>query len=238
MFGDFTNQNIVSSRLIRDGREVLKYFGDGLNWSNDELGTNCRNTHEIAVDVAKFVDIESPPMSGVHGPLVQVNYFTSPEELGNVLDNLIDDWQDRGFQSEQIILLSSDIGNEFDVERTYSGWKLLNINRVGRKATTGLGDKEDVLIPRSSLLRDKLRYSNVYDFQGLESDLAILVLPVTEDQVVLEGNISLPREKHLNRVLYTGMSRAKTMLVLVAHESYRRTIESRKKSYERLEVIS
>ena len=40
-----------------------------------------------------------------------------------------------------------------------------------------------------------LRYSDVYDFQGLESDLAILVLPVTEDQVVLAGGVTLPRTK-------------------------------------------
>jgi hypothetical protein len=77
-----------------------------------------------------------------------------------------------------------------------------------------------------------LRYSEVYDFQGLESDLAILVLPVTENQVVLAGGVTLPYEDHLNRVLYTGMSRATTMLVLVAHESYRGILENRRSLYE------
>ncbi len=55
MFGDFTYQNIVSPHLTQNGKDVLKNFG--LNWSNDTLQTNCRNTHEIAVDVAKYVDI-------------------------------------------------------------------------------------------------------------------------------------------------------------------------------------
>ena len=77
-----------------------------------------------------------------------------------------------------------------------------------------------------------LRYSDVYDFQGLESDLAILVLPVTENQVVLAGGVTLPYEEHLNRVLYTGMSRATTMLIIVAHESYRGMLERRRELYE------
>ena len=233
MFGDFTNQNLISPRLTEDGKEVLRNLG--LNWSNDKLETNCRNTYEIAADVAKFVDIESPPMSGVHGPLVQIEYFKSPEELGNMLDNLIGDWQDREFQSEQIILLSSGFGGEFNTERTYSGWKLLNIRKITEEVAPK--DKEGVLIPRASPLGDTLRYSDVYDFQGLESDLAILVLPVTEDQVILEGNISLPREKHLNRVLYTGMSRAKTMLVIVAHESYKAILKLRAHSYNKLKAL-
>lgn len=235
MFGDFTNQNIVASRLTRDGRDVLKDFSNNLHWANDELETNCRNTYEIAATVAQLVDIESPPMSGVYGPLVQIEYFESQTELEELLDNLIGDWQDKEFRSEQIILLSSGLGGEFNTERTYSGWKLLNIRKITEDVAPT--DREDVLIPRASSLGDILRYSDVYDFQGLESDLAILVLPVTDDQVILEGNISLPREKHLNRVLYTGMSRAKTMLVIVAHESYKETLELRANSYDKLKAL-
>ena len=235
MFGDFTNQNIVSSRLTRDSREVLKDFSKDLHWTNDQLETNCRNTYEIAATVAQLVDIESPPMSGVYGPLVQIEYFESQTELEQMLDDLIRDWQDKEFQSEQIILLSSGLGGEFNTERTYSGWKLLNIRQIAENVVPT--DKEDVLIPGASSLGDILRYSDVYDFQGLESDLAILVLPVTDDQVILEGNISLPREKHLNRVLYTGMSRAKTMLVIVAHESYKETLELRADLYDKLKTL-
>ena len=36
----------------------------------------------------------------------------------------------------------------------------------------------------------------------------------------------------MNRVLYTGMSRATTMLIIVAHESYRGMLERRRLSYE------
>jgi ATP-dependent exoDNAse (exonuclease V) alpha subunit len=38
----------------------------------------------------------------------------------------------------------------------------------------------------------------------------------------------------LNRVLYTGMSRAKTMLIVVAHDSYKETLKLRTNLYEKL----
>ena len=224
MFGDFTNQNIVCSTL-RNGMEALR--SRGLNWSNDVLETNCRNTQEIAQTVAELVGIVSPPITGVHGPLVQIEYFETLEDLGNLLDRLITGFRGRDFYSRQIILLTSGSGEEFDSGRSYGGWKLLNIRDAEESARKTLQDREDVPSISGDSSPKTVRYSDVYDFQGLESELAILVLPVTDRQTVVGGGVTLPREKHLRRVLYTGMSRAKTMLVVVAHETYRRTIELR-----------
>lgn len=231
MFGDFTNQNLVSSRLPVNGLDELRKVLEDrkLDWSTDKLDTNCRNTQEISEAVARLVDIESPPMSGVHGPLVQIEYFKSLEELGDLLDSLVLNFKDKHFLSRQIILLSSGSGTEFNTERNYGGWKLLNIRE---ETVPALRSREDVLVYDNTFSGNTLRYSDVYDFQGLESNLVILVLPVTDDQVVLAGGITLPREEHLNRMLYTGMSRAKTMLVVVAHESYRETLEDRWELYD------
>lgn len=228
MFGDFTHQDIVyPTELGRKGTDVLEDFG--LYWANDRLETNCRNTEEIATKIAMLVDIEAPPRSGVYGPDVQIEYFNSPEDLENLLDNLLSDWQNANFHPGQIILLSSGIGNEFDTEREYAGWKPRNIREISE---ADFKYAEGVVIPGDSSLRNTLRYSDVYDFQGLESDVVILVLPIAEDTVVLEGGITLPREKHLNRLLYTGMSRAKAMLVVVAHENYQGTLKSREALYD------
>ncbi len=227
MFGDFTNQNIVSSRLTRDGRDVLKDFATGIHWSNDELETNCRNTHEIAEAVAMLADIESIPMSGVHGPVVQVRYFSS-DKLNEMLDDLIITWKNRGFESKDMILLSSGVGDEFNVDMTsYGGWKLCNITEVEEE-----DNSEDILVPGAPSQDNILRYSNVYDFQGLESNLAILVMPVTEDLVKLAGGIALPRVELLDRVLYIGMSRAKTMLIVLAHESYKEILDDRRTGWK------
>ncbi len=62
-------------------------------------------------------------------------------------------------------------------------------------------------------------------FQGLESEVAILVIPVTEEHTRIGGSVILPRQQLLNKMLYTGMSRAKAMLIIVADESYERTLE-------------
>lgn len=221
MFGDFTNQNIVSPRL-ENSRDTLKNFG--LNWSNDVLETNCRNTHEIADAVSKFVGIDAPIISGVHGPLVETKYFDSSSDLDDLLDNLVRDLKDRDFKSRQIILLTSisdDKEDKVGAAQSYGGWQLRNIREgIGRTPR----DPEDAIVP-SDASPGTLRYSDVYDFQGLESDVAILVLSVTSEQTILENTVILPRYEHLRRILYTGMSRAKAMLIVVAQESYRPHLE-------------
>ena len=223
LFGDFKNQKIVAPNIKQDGKDALKDFSN-LKWKNVELQTNCRNTHEIAEKAAKLVGIESPPMSGVYGPHVQIKYFEQEQNpLEDILDNLIQDWKNRRVQSRQIILLSSGKGDEFDTTREYSGWKLHNISEI----------TEDTSLAENNAIR----YSDVYDFQGLESDLAILVLPKTEDQISLAGSLTLPREKHLNRVLYIGMSRAKVMLIIVADEHWRTSLERREFLYDKRKTL-
>ena len=231
MFGDFENQEIVSPEINPDWTMLANYFENqeivsseiDINWKEVQkevlrkigikyatLETNCRNTHEIADKTFKLVKIKSPTMSGVYGPHVQIKYFGTQEKLEGILDNLIKDWENRRFQSRQIILLSSGTGDEFNTSRNYSGWKLLNIAEETSHKTG-----------------NTLRYSDIYDFQGLESDLVILVLPQTEDNVELADSFTLPREKHLRRVLYTGMSRARVMLVIVADQRWKETLELR-----------
>ena len=214
MFGDFAYQNIVSPRLDRDGRDTLRE--SGVFWANVRLTVNCRNTHEIAAATAMFVDIESPTMSGVHGPLVEVEYFKSSEERDILLDRLISGLKDNRFFPRQIILLSGG-DDDFGGAGSYAGWGLLNIREP--EAEPSLEDREDVLAV-SGDSSSRLRFSDVFDFQGLESDIVILVLPATERQVFVGSGITLPDFERLRRILYTGMSRARAMLVIVAHESY------------------
>ena len=221
MFGDFEYQNIVTSRTNKTGALDAR----GLHRTTVRLTTNCRNTQEIAETVAKLVGIHSPPISGVHGPIVQIEYFNSPDDLEDQLDDLIASLKERAFSSEQIILLTSGLGNEFNTTRQYGEWQLLNISKTKRERTPT--DMEATLSVSSDSSPHTLRYSDVYDFQGLESELVILVLPVTEDRVVLGGAVTLPYEKHMRRVLYTGMSRAQKMLIIVANESYKKTLSLR-----------
>ena len=223
MFGDFTNQNIVTPRLIRDGMEMLNDF----RYAKRTLRVNYRNTREIAEEIARLVRIEDRPYPGVRGPGVDTHYFQSQDELDELLDELVGYLKDRGHRSRQIILLSSGDDDGFDESRAYGGWDLRNIGEWGWN-----GEERAFPSVVSKDLSSAVRWSNVYDFQGLESDSVILVIPVTDQQVEFAGGVTLPYEKHLNRVLYTGMSRANAKLILVAHESYRRTLDMRRRLYE------
>ena len=228
-FGEQTSQWLreLNEGLRRSSKSEFKW------WYDDELETNCRNTHEIADAVARLANIKSPPMSGVHGPPIQLKYFENQAQLGHTLDELISTWKKIGYESRQIILLSSVSSDKFDTGRTdYGGWKLMNISGVTEDIPKVDGDPGEILVASSPSQGDILRYSDVYDFQGLESDLAILVMPVTDDMVELSGGVTLPRVDHLNRVLYTGMSRAKTMLIILAHESYTEVLGDRWESYD------
>lgn len=171
-----------------------------------------------------FVGIESPPRSGVHGPEIEIEYFDSPEGLDNLLDTLVADLKDSKIDSRQIILLSSssDDSNVLS-SREYGGWRLLNVREAEPEENL---DKEEVLnVSGDYLSSTTLRYSNIYDFQGLESEVVILVLPLAGSQTVLDGTTTLPKADHLFKLLYTGMSRAKAALIIVAHKSYEEHLE-------------
>ena len=224
MFGDFTYQNIVLPQLNKDRKKTIDFLKRrGLTLFTRELKINCRNTYEIAAAFAMFADIVSPPISGVHGPIVQRKFFKYEneedelDELDELLTRLVNDLQERDFFSRQIILLAND-NDDLGKATKIAGWKLQNI----RDATADKPlDSERAVHVSGESSKKKLRCSDIYDFQGLESDVVILVMPLTEGQSVLGGDATMPDYEHLRRVLYTGMSRAKAMLIIVAHKSYK-----------------
>ncbi len=212
MFGDFTNQNIVTPR--RGDREnvytaLLDSFGvTPTRW---RLDTNCRNTYEIAAAAYDITDIEAPTLPGLHGPEVEYRYFDSNDQLHDLLEKQLAEWDSYGFESRQIIMLSSGDDNIVDENRQYGNWKLVNI----ADAPAG----SDIRV--SSEASPYVWYSNIFDFQGLESDLVILVLPIAPGQTKVGGHITLPYHNYLNRLLYIAMSRANAMLVVMADEGYK-----------------
>ena len=108
-------------------------------------------------------------------------------------------------------MLSRGDDNIFDHNRQYGNWKLVNI----ADAPAG----SDIRV--SGEASPYVRFSNIFDFQGLESDLVILVLPIAPGQTKVGGHITLPYHNYLNRLLYIAMSRANAMLVVMADEGYK-----------------
>jgi hypothetical protein len=219
MFGDFKNQNIVTPRRRNDGGIADNTLRDmGAYWSNFPLNANCRNTREIADSTSKICKIETPTLSGVHGPDVEINYFGDGESPEDLLESKIKDWRSKGFEARQIVLLSGGETSAFDAGRRYGGWHLVNIRDA-------ILTEEDPIHLSGDDTDGELRYSDVYDFQGLESDLVILVLARTERQTRIGGSVTMPDYDHATRLLYTGMSRAKAMLYILADDGYKDFLE-------------
>ena len=217
MFGDFTNQNIFTPRH-GDREYVYKVLLDsfGVTPTRWRLDTNCRNTYEIAAAAYDITDIEAPTLPGLHGPEVEYRYFDSNDQLHDLLEKQLADWDSYGFESNHIVILSSGDDSIFDHNRQYGNWKLVNI----ADAPSG----SDIRV--SSQASPYVRYSNIFDFQGLESDLVILVLPEDPDQTNLGGGVTMPHfHNYLNRRLYIAMSRANAMLVVMADEGYKVHLE-------------
>ena len=233
MFGDLKQAVVLLDREL-DWKKELVDFGIDYKWTHDELITNCRNTHEIADAVSGLSGFESHSMSGVHGPDFKIEYFEGQDKLENQLGKLISISQSEGLKSRQIILLSSTDGTEFGTNQSnYGGWKLCNIRRIPEVDQGDISDSRDPsdVVKDSDVPSDILRYSDVYDFQGLESDLVILVISCTDDQVSFEETVMIEDEAHLNKVLYIGMSRAKTMLTILADKRYELHLNERIKTW-------
>lgn len=211
MFGDFVNQNIVTPR--RGDREniyaALESFGVYL--TRGRLNTNCRNTREIADAAYNITDKESPTLPGLHGPEVEFRYFDSNDQLHDLLEKQLAEWDSYGFESRQIIMLSGGDDNIFDQNRQYGKWKLVNI----ADAPSG----SDVMVSGDD--SPYVRFSNIFDFQGLESNLVILVLPLAPGQTKVGGIATLPYVNYLTRLLYIAMTRANAMLIIMADEGYK-----------------
>ena len=213
MFGDFINQNIVTPRREGNNEDIqttVAAFGAS-NTPRLVLDTNCRNTYEIAAAAYDITDIEAPTLPGLHGPEVEFRYFDSNDQLHDLLEKQLAEWDRYGFESRQIIMLSSGDDDIFDQNRQYGKWKLVNIADAPSGSKIRVSDDDSPYV----------RFSNIFDFQGLESDLVILVLPIAPGQTKVGGHITLPYHNYLNRLLYIAMSRANAMLIVMADEGYK-----------------
>ena len=143
MFGDFKNQHILNldrkdDKDENDSRKKLEFRE--LHFFADELKINCRNTYEIAAAFAMFADIVSPPRPGVHGPIIQREFFkykSEPdklEELEELLNGLVSSLKDRAFDSRQIILLAND-NDDFGNATPNSGLETPEHTRRNSKQT-------------------------------------------------------------------------------------------------------
>ena len=217
MFGDFVNQDIVSPRIKcgSSGKDLLEEHYENIRPTYTKLQTNCRNTQDVATETYKLVGVDAPTMLGVRGPEVEFEYFIKQERLDDILDRRVRGLRDRYVDSSQIVLLTNSRDGEFRSSGTYGGWKLLSLRES-----------------REIVDRDLLRSSDIYDYQGLESDVVILLLLVSKGQARIAGRVASPSANHMRRLFYIGMSRARSALIVIADRSYKSIIDQRRELHE------
>ena len=199
MFGDFTRQALY--RKTVEPASILAEYCD--HFVRARLTLNCRNSRRIADETSIVAGFDAPPFrsEGVPGPPVEHRYWASPNELVDILTNVIEDLLKDGTTIDSIMVLSPRRLSNSALRgvKEIAGFPLVNVSR-------------NIDVPQPSL-----KYSTIHSYKGLESQVVIIV-----DIEEVDG------DEH-QALLYVGMSRARGLLVLMINESARSSMALRVK---------
>ena len=215
IFGDFANQRLSDASNGPSPRDQLREFCT--YWTEGHLQTNCRNTQPIADATARATGFDLPETSGVDGPPVKTLYWRNAERLADLVDEEVSRLRREDVRHRDLFLLSTaalgpiegvGMGGVLDVERSYGGWKLFPRGYSAERSAFG---RPGAVAPGYA----HLNYTDVVMFQGLESDVVLLIVTPP----------SWSTSWDIESALYVGMSRARGALIVLAHEDWRDIVE-------------
>ena len=195
MFGDFTRQALYGG--IDKPIDVLASYGE--HFVRARLTLNCRNTRRIAIETSLLSGFQSPPFrtGEVEGVPVEHRYWKNPRELVEVLKNIVERLVNENVCVEDIVILSAR-------RREHSA--LAEVQKISHFPIV------DVTSTQRNF-RAALKFSTIHSFKGLESSVVILL-----------GIEEIDTEEWQS-LLYVGMSRARSLLVLMISERSRESIQ-------------
>ena len=197
IFGDFTRQALYNN----PGDPVSILSGYSQHFARMKLTQNCRNTRRIALETSNVSGFERLPfrLGQEEGPPVEHRYWGTPSGLVNSLRDTVDRLIRDGIQPESIVLLSP--------------------NRLENSALDGVGTLAGIPIVDCSRNLDvppsSIRFSTIHSFKGMESQV-VLIVGIEE----VDGD-------DVQSLLYVGMSRARSLLILMIHQNARSSMERR-----------
>ena len=197
IFGDFTRQALYGNR--EKPITVLSRYCQ--NFVRAKLTLNCRNTRRIAEETTLVAGFQKPPFRlGEHiGLPVEHRYWKTSEDQLGLIETAINRLVKEKTSIDDIIIISP---RRLD----NSG-----LNGVGRICGFSLVD-----ITRGTIkTQAKTKFCTIHAFKGLESPVVIVI---DIDEIDAEEPQSL---------LYVGMSRAKSLLILMISERVRKSLELR-----------
>ena len=199
IFGDFQRQAIFENSTGDEMKALL--ISRVPLFSKGRLRQNCRNTRNIGEETALLSGFSSPPyrMGQIEGPPVDYHYYQSVETqsatLAEVLRRLLYD----GVKPEEIVVVSK-----------------LRLENSGVKGMDGGNDFR--LVEVAGFIPAKSRtpiipFATIQAFKGMESKVVVLC----DVEQVAEGE---PQA-----LLYVGMSRARSLLIVLLHEQTKPSVK-------------
>ena len=197
IFGDFTGQ-VLYGAASESAVDPSDYCE---HFVRAKLTLNCRNTRSIAEEATVMGGFSEPPfrLGQEVGLPVERRYWKTMPGLLKALTETVVLLTTGGVSIEDIVILSP---------RRLENSVLADVEMVG----------EIPLVDCSRILdagQGCLRFSTVHSFKGLESQVVIIV------------DIEDVEEDRSQSLLYVGMSRARSLLILLAHQRARRSIDAR-----------
>ena len=197
IFGDFTRQALYGDTP----RPIADLSDYSTLFVKAKLTLNCRNTRRIAEETAIVGGFDTPPfkLGQETGMPVEHRYWTTHSGLVETLSETIDRLANDGVSVDDIVILSP-----HRLERS----SLATVDRILNFPLLDCSRSLDA--PQGCI-----RFSTIHSFKGLESPVVIIV---DVDEVESDWSQSL---------LYVGMSRARSFLILMIHDRARRSVGAR-----------
>ena len=197
IFGDFTRQALYDN--ASGSIQNLSEYSE--HFVRAKLTLNCRNTRRIAEETAIIGGFSTPPykLGNEAGMPVEHRYWRKPDGLVRTLTETIGRLINDGVSVDDVMILSP--------------------RRIENSALADVDQICDVpLFDCSRSLNTPqrcIRFSTIHSFKGLESQLVIMV------------DIEEVDDDKSQSLLYVGMSRARSLLILLIHERARSSIDTR-----------
>ena len=195
IFGDFTPQQAIYNDLL-DPVEVIKNYTD--HFVRSSLTLNCRNTQQIANEISAIAggDNSKCRMDAETGLPVERRYYKTPASLVRALTNTIE----RLVKNDKVPIEDIVILAPHRLDNT----ALAGIDLISGYPIADITNR-DLKMEQSSI-----KFSTIQAFKGLDSPVAIIVDSDESDSDWMKS------------VLYVGMSRARSLLIIMIGENARK----------------
>jgi hypothetical protein len=198
-FGDFEKQAIYGNITLESAIEALQSETVGRP-AIGILSTNCRNSKNIATDTAKLSGFSKAPSTpkNVEGPEVTFGFYSKPDDQAEKVKVEIGNLLKAGVKYTDIVVLST---------------RRLSSSGAQGADSSGSFDLVDVTESQSIKLQPKqVAFSTIHAFKGMESVAVILC------------DIEGVGTDEARSIVYVGMSRAKSHLVVYTNNKLRDTV--------------